>query len=163
MRLSIIVAVAENGVIGRSNDLPWRLPADLKRFKRLTLDHHLLLGRKTFDAIGRPLPGRKMVVISRRRPVLPAGVQLAASLSRAIEIAEHSGDDEAFVGGGAQIYLQALPLADRIYLTRLETSFDGDAFFPELGLTEWRRVSQEHHEADDDNPWPYSFEIYEPS
>jgi dihydrofolate reductase len=163
MKLAIIVAVAENGVIGRGNDLPWHLSADLKRFKRLTMGHHLLLGRKTFESIGRPLPGRKMVVISRGRPDLPAGVTLADSLHQAIEIAESNGEKEAFVAGGAEIYKLALPQADRVYLTRVCSSFDGDVTFPEFQEADWKLVSREDHEGDAVNPIAYSFLVYDRS
>ena len=161
MRLSIIVAVAENGVIGRDNDLPWYLPADLQRFKKLTMGHHLLMGRKTFEAIGRALPGRKTVVISRGRPNLPEGVQLAGSLEEALALAAASGEDEAFVAGGAQIYHLALPRADRLYLTRIQAAIEGDTRFPELVAAEWRLVSQEDHEPDGKNNFAHSFLVYD--
>ena len=161
MRTSIIVAVAENGVIGRDDDLPWHLSADLKRFKRLTMGHHLLLGRKTFEAIGRPLPGRHMVVISRGRPELPPEITVAGSLEEGIEMAKRAGDQEAFVAGGAQIYALALPLADRIYLTRIHQEFAGDAEFPDLDEDDWIPVEHEHHQADEINPFGYSFLILE--
>jgi dihydrofolate reductase len=130
MRLSIIAAVADNGVIGRDNALPWRLSADLRRFKVLTLGHHLLMGRKTFESIGSVLPGRTTVVISRGRPALPPGVLLAHSIDEAVAMARASGDFEAFVAGGAEIYELALPVADRLYLTRVHTITDGDIRFP---------------------------------
>ena len=161
MKLSIIVAVAENGVIGRGKDLPWHLSADLKRFKDLTMGHHLLLGRKTFESIGRPLPGRTMVVISRGRSDLPAGVILADSLDHAVEIAESNSDEEAFVAGGAEIYKLALPQADRVYMTRVRDSFEGDVTFPEFQEADWRLVSREDHEADAVNPIAYSFLVYD--
>lgn len=161
MRLSIIVAVADNGVIGRDNDLPWRLSADLQRFKTLTMGHHLLMGRKTFASLGRALPGRTMVVISRGQPSLPAGVRLAHSLDEAVEMARSNGDDEAFVAGGAEIYAQALPTADRLYLTRVHTSCEGDTLFPAWEQDEWRQVSREDRPADDRNAHPYSFLVYE--
>lgn len=161
MKISIIVAVAENGIIGRDNDLPWHLSADLRRFKRLTMGHHLLLGRKTYEAIGRPLPGRHMVVISRGRPELPAAVARVSSLEEGIELARLAGEQEVFIAGGAQIYRVALPLADRIYLTRVHREFDGDARFPEIENASWTVVDQEHHQADNDHAPAYSFEILE--
>lgn len=160
MKLSIIVAVADNGVIGRGDDLPWRLPADLARFKNLTMGHHLLLGRKTFESIGRPLPGRTMVVISRASPELPVGVVLANSLEQAIQIARAAGDEEAFVAGGAEIYRLALPRADRLYLTLVHGTFEGDTSFPGWDEASWKLVSQEDHAADGVNPLPYSFLVY---
>lgn len=148
MKLSIIVAAADNRVIGRDNDLPWHLAADLKRFKHLTMGHHLIMGRKTFEAIGRPLPGRTMVVISRGSPRLPDGVAMASSLKQAIELARSAGESEAFVAGGAQIYELALPIADRLYLTRIHQSFSGDAFFPAMNENQWELVEREDHAAD---------------
>ena len=160
MKLSIIVAVSDNGVIGRDNDLPWRLSADLKRFKALTLGHHLLMGRKTFESIGAVLPGRTMVVISRGQPSLPPGVHLAHSFEEAVGLARSNGDDEAFVAGGAEIYAQALPAADRLYLTRVHTDSEGDTLFPTWQANEWQEVFREDHPADDRNAHPYSFLVY---
>lgn len=160
MKVSIIVATADNRVIGLKNDLPWHLSADLKRFKRLTMGHHLLMGRKTFEAIGRPLPGRSMVVISRGNPVLPEGVALATSLDEAIGLARSAGDTEAFVAGGAQIYTLALPIADRLYLTRIHRSFPGDAYFPEMQQDQWRLLERQDHVAEPGGV-SYSFLNYE--
>lgn len=161
MRISIIVAVADNGVIGRDNDLPWHLSADLRRFKRLTMGHHLLLGRKTFAAIGRPLPGRHMVVISRGTPELPAGVALVSSLAAGIDLARRGGDDEVFIAGGAQIYSLALPLTERIYMTRVHQEFAGDTHLPDLDEDQWTVVDREHHQPDEKNPLGYSFLVLE--
>jgi dihydrofolate reductase len=161
MRVSIIVAVAANGVIGAGERLPWRLPADLARFKKLTMGHHLLMGRKTFESIGRALPGRRTVVISRHRPQLPDQVLLARSLEEAVEIARQGGDDEAFVAGGGQIYRLALPVADRLYLTRVGEEFNGDTRFAEPSPDDWRQISREDHEPDDRNPYAYSFIVFE--
>jgi dihydrofolate reductase len=132
MKLSLIVAIADNGVIGRDQDLPWRLSSDLRRFKRLTMGHHLLMGRKTIDSIGRALPGRSMVAISRGRPPLPEGIARASSLEEAIDVARRGGDDEAFIAGGAEIFRQSLPLADRLYLTRVHAPVAGDIRFAEI-------------------------------
>jgi len=159
MKLSIIAAIATNWVIGRDNDLPWRISADLKRFKKVTMGHHLLLGRKTFEAIGRPLPGRTMVVISRGLPTLPDGVLLADSIEAAIELAAGRGDDEAFVAGGAEIYTLALPLADRLYLTRIEAPFEGEARFPEFDESGWSVTYEEAHPANHTDSWRYKFLI----
>ena len=161
MRLSIIVAVADNGIIGSGDGLPWRLSADLKRFKSLTMGHHLLMGRKTFDSIGTALPGRQTVVISRGQPTLPAGVLLANSLEEAVELARSNGDEEAFVAGGAQIYAQALPVADRIFLTRVHARPEGDTLFPTWEESQWREVSREDHGADYRNEYDYSFHLFE--
>lgn len=161
MILSIIVASADNGVIGRDGGLPWRLPADLRRFKRLTLGHHLLMGRRTFESVGRPLPGRTTVVITRRPDWRVEGVTVARSFREATSVARRAGEDEAFVAGGAQVYREALSSADRIYWTRVRGVFPGDTFFPEPDLTRWELVEEEDHEADEANPHPFRFLFYE--
>ena len=157
MRISCIVAVAANGVIGNDNDLPWHLSADLKRFKRLTTGHHLLLGRKTFEAIGRALPGRVMVVVSRGRPQLPEGVVLVSSLAEGLELARQSGEEEIFIAGGAQIYEAALPLTQRLYLTRIHQEFAGDTSFPIFDENGWTEIERQDHARDDETPFDYSF------
>jgi len=160
MIVSIIAALSANNVIGRNNGLPWHLSADLKRFKSLTLGHHLLIGRKTFESLDRPLPGRTIVVITRDRSFAADGVLAAPSVERAIELARL--DPEVFIGGGAQIFEQTIHRADRMYLTRIHAEIDGDAFFPEFDdVTEWILVDVEHHEADEKNDYPYSFLTYE--
>lgn len=161
MRLSLIVAVSDNGTIGRGNDLPWRLPDDFRRFKAVTMGHHLLMGRKTWESIGRPLPGRTTVVISRRRLELPAGVKLAASVDESVEMAAAAGDDEAFVAGGAEIYRQLLARADRLYLTRVHADVAGDVAFPEFDPSEWRLVVCEKRPVDERHSLPFSFLVYE--
>ena len=163
MRLSIIVAVAENGVIGRGGTLPWHLSADLKRFRELTMGHTIVMGRRTWESIGRPLAGRRMIVVSRQ-PGFSMGfdeVQTAASLDEAIAAAQRAGDDEAFVVGGAAIYREALPRADRLYLTQVHAAIDGDTRFPDHDLNGWRLVESTHHDADAKNNHPFSFEVYE--
>ena len=161
MKLSIIAAIASNGVIGRGNDLPWHLSEDLKRFKRLTMGHHLIMGRKTFESIGRPLPGRSMIVISRRKRPLPEGVQLADSLEAAVGMASDQGEDEAFVAGGAEIYALALPKADRLYLTRIEAAFDGDTYFPDIDDAVWKITREQRFPASRNAPWDFRFQILE--
>lgn len=140
-RLTLIAARARNGVIGINNELPWHLPEDLRHFRQQTTGHTVLMGRKTWESIGRPLPGRRMVVISRQQLDLPEGVTLAASLEEAI--ARHQADDELFVIGGAQIYAQAMPLADRILLTEIDLEPEGDAFFPAPPPADWEAVSRQ--------------------
>jgi dihydrofolate reductase len=159
MTTSIIVAVAENGVIGRDNALPWRLSADMKRFKVLTMGHHLVVGRKTWESIGRPLPGRKMIVVSRRGLEAPPEVAVARSIDEAIALA--APGEEVFIAGGAEIYRESVGRADRLYLTRVHAAPSGDAFFPELDLSQWRTVSSERHEADEKNDSPYDFVVLE--
>ena len=159
MRLSIIAAMSANRVIGSNNDLPWRLPADWKRFKSLTMGHHLIMGRKTFESIGQPLPGRTTIVITRQTGFAPARVLVAHSIDQALQLV--AGDNEVFVFGGAQIYQQMLPRADRLYLTSIHEEFEGDTNFPEFEESDWLLISEETQEPDEKNPYPYSFLIYE--
>lgn len=163
MTVSLIVAVSSNGVIGRDGGLPWYLPGDLRHFKRTTMGHHLIIGRRTWEEVGQPLPGRTMVVVTRSRRFAPSGVQVAPSVEQALELA--AGDDEPFIGGGAEIYRIALAhdLVDRIYLTQIHAEVAGDTFFPDIDFDAWELVSEEHHEADEKNEFPYSFLIYESS
>jgi dihydrofolate reductase len=164
MTVSIIAILAANDVIGRDNKLPWHMPADLKRFKALTMGHHLIMGRKTFDSIGKPLPGRINVVVTRNVDFSPEGVAVARSLEEAIGKAEAAGDDEIFIAGGAEIFAQALHRAGRMHLTRLHAEFEGDTFFPEFDdVNEWKLVDAEHFEPDEKNAYPYSFLTYERS
>ena len=144
MRLSIIAAMSANRVIGNNNNLPWRLPADLKRFKSLTMGHHLIMGRKTFESIGQPLPGRTTVVITHQTGFAPEGVLVAHSIDQALHVV--AGDDEVFVAGGAQIYQQMLPRADRLYLTSIHAEFEGDTNFPEFEESDWQLISEEDYE-----------------
>ena len=161
MKISIIVAIADNGVIGHDNDLPWRLSADLQRFKALTLGHHLLLGRKTFDSIGRALPGREMIVISRGTPTLPDGVHLAASVIDGIKRARSRGEEELFVAGGASIYAVTLTECDRIYLTRVHADVAGKVLFPKVEWSRWNEASRQEIPADDRNEYPTTFSVYD--
>lgn len=161
MTVSLIVAVSSNGAIGRDGGLPWYLPADLKHFKRTTMGHHLIIGRRTWEEVGKPLPGRTMVVVTRSRRFAPEGAHVVRSVEEALEVA--AGDDEPFIGGGSQIYRMALArdLVDRIYLTRIHADVEGDTVFPDVNYDEWELVSEEHHEADEKNEFDYSFLIYE--
>jgi dihydrofolate reductase len=161
MPVSLIVAVSSNGTIGRDGGLPWHLPADLKHFKRTTMGHHLIVGRRTWEEVGEPLPGRTMIVVTRSRSFSPEGAHVVRSVEEALALA--ADDDEPFIGGGSQIYRIALArdLVDRIYLTRIHAEIDGDTSFPDFDLDEWILVSEEHHEADDKNEFPYSFLVYE--
>ena len=160
MIASIIAALSANNVIGRNNGLPWHLSADLKRFKALTLGHHLLIGRKTYESLDRPLPGRTVVVITHDHDFAADGVLTAPSVERALELARL--DPEVFIGGGSQIFEQTIHRADRMYLTRIHAEIEGDTFFPEFDdVTEWNLVDVEHHEADEKNDYPYSFLTYE--
>jgi dihydrofolate reductase len=156
MNLGIIVAMSENGVIGIENRLPWRLPADSRRFKALTMGHHLIMGRRTWESIGRPLPGRTSVVVTRNRALaVPAGVLLVQSLDEALQAC--AGDDAPFVIGGTELYRAALAVATRIELTVIEHHFDGDAHMPEFDRAHWRLQASERHT---DAEWPYRFETW---
>lgn len=163
MRTSIIVAVSENGVIGRGGKLPWRLSADLQRFKQLTMGHTVIMGRRTWESIGRALPGRKMVVVTRQPDyrIEVAGVAKAASLTAAIEFARAAGDEEAFVIGGAELYREALAKAQRLYYTRVLAAVEGDTRFPTINWDEWRLIETINHPADAKNDYPCAFEVYE--
>lgn len=162
MKLSIIAALSTNNVIGRNNDIPWRLSTDLKRFKALTMGHHLLMGRKTYESVGRPLPGRVTVVITRQEGFAPEGVTVVHSLEEAIRVAAAANDAEAFIAGGAEIYQQSMHRADRMYLTRVHADVEGDTFFPDFDdVSEWRLTDAEHFDADEKNEHPFSFLTYE--
>ncbi len=157
MKLSLIVAANLEGVIGKDNQLLWRLPEDLKRFKRLTMGSPILMGRKTFDSIGKPLPGRTSLVITRNSAFHCDGVVTCASLEEAVEKARSTGAEEAFVIGGGEIYARALPLADRIYLTRVYNHAGGDTFFSIPDEHQWTVVSREFHQADDRHACDFEF------
>jgi len=157
--LSIIAAVSQNNALGKENKLLWHLPADLKRLKSLTMGHHLIMGRKTFESLGKPLPGRPHVVISRQKDFKPEGVTVVDSLEKAIEFATE--DEEAFIFGGGEIYRLALPHVKKIYLTRVKEAFDGDTYFPEINLNEWQLIKCENFLPDEKNLFFYSFEEYE--
>lgn len=163
MRISIIVAVAENSVIGRGGQLPWKLSADLQRFKRLTMGHTIIMGRRTWESIGRPLPGRRTVIVSRQPNyrVDEAAVLVASSLEQALKVAEESNDDEAFIVGGAELYRLTLAQADRLYVTRVATSADGDIFFPGVDWSRWNLIDTSRHDADEKNEYAATFEVYE--
>jgi dihydrofolate reductase len=160
MILSIIAILSDNNVIGRNNRLPFRQSTDLKRFKSLTMGHHLLMGRKTYESLDLSLAGRTIIVITRDRDFHPDGILTANSVERAIDMARL--DDEPFIAGGAQIYEQAIHRADRMYLTRVHTEIEGDAYFPEFDdVMEWNLVDAEHCDADEKNQYPYSFLTYD--
>ena len=157
-RISIISALAKNRTIGIHNTLPWRLPEDLKYFKALTLGHHILMGRKTWESIGKPLPGRTTVIITRGDTPAPEGVKIAHSLQQAIALC--GNDMEIFFVGGAELYAQALPLVDRLYLTEIQTEVEGDAWFPNYDRAHWREVSRDRRH-DEANGMAYHFVVYD--
>jgi dihydrofolate reductase len=158
-RVSIVAALARNRAIGRNNTMPWRLPEDLKRFKRLTMGHAVIMGRKTFESIGSALPGRSNIVITRSRDWSPPGCIVAHSLDAALAAVDLSR--EAFVIGGAQIYALALPLTQRLHMTEIARDFEGDTFFPEFDRSQWREISRERHAAAGAEGFDYAFVEYE--
>jgi dihydrofolate reductase len=158
-RLSVIVAMARNRVIGADGAIPWHLPEELKRFKRLTLGHHIIMGRKTWESIGRLLPGRTTVIVTRQRGYRVPGAKLAHSLDEAI--AACGADDEIFVIGGAELYAQALGRAGRLYLTTVNAEVPGDTLMPEVAAGDWREVSAESFPADERHPYSFRCVTYE--
>lgn len=165
MKVSLIVAVADNGCIGINNALPWYLPEDLKYFKRVTMGKPIIMGRKTFESIGKPLPGRTNIVITHNRDYLRDGIKVVTSLDEAIQMAESvaevDGQEEVMVIGGAGIYALCLPRADRLYYTKVHAAIHGDAFFPSVNWNEWNLLAQEDHSASGNNPYDYSFCVYD--
>lgn len=161
MKLSIIVAISDNNVIGKDNSLLWRLSGDMQFFKKMTTGHHIIMGRKTFESMGkRLLPNRTSIVVTRNSKYkLPKGGMRASSIKDAIR--KISNETEAFVIGGEQIYKMAIEYVDTLYITRVHHSFGGDAFFPEYDKSQWKLVSSEHHKADEKNEYDYTFETYQ--
>lgn len=158
MIVSVIVAMSEEGVIGRDGRLPWHLPDDLREFKRLTMGHVLVMGRQTFESVGRALPGRRSIVLTRRGDVCPPGVETAPSLEAAFDLA--AGAPEVFVAGGAAVYRAALPRADRLYVTVVHAHVAGDVRFPPLDWNAWRLEGETHHPADAHHAFPFTFRRY---
>ncbi|HQW19559.1 MAG TPA: dihydrofolate reductase [Rhodocyclaceae bacterium] len=158
-RLVLIAALAKDRVIGIDNQMPWQLPEDLKRFKALTLGHPIIMGRKTWESLGRPLPGRSNIVVSRNPGYAAPGASVVHSLKEAIALAAGSGAENVFVIGGAEIYRQALPLAWRLELTEIAADFPGDAYFPEFDTRAWLEISRERHHST--NGFDYAFVTYE--
>jgi dihydrofolate reductase len=162
MILSAIVATDRNGVIGKDDDIPWHLPADLKYFKRRTLNHHIIMGRKTFESIGRPLPKRTNIIVTRNPFFIASNCLVAGSLESAIELARSNGEEEAFIIGGGMIYEQSIPLIERLYLTEVDAEVEnGEVFFPKLDPALWTEVSSESHQPDEKNPHAYTFKVLE--
>ncbi|MEZ5490096.1 MAG: dihydrofolate reductase [Gammaproteobacteria bacterium] len=165
MKLSLICAMDENMVIGRNNSLPWHLPEDLKYFKRTTMGKCIIMGRKTYESIGKPLPGRTNIIVTRSRDYEVENARVVDSLTDALELAENiafiDGTDEAFIIGGAELYKHALPFIDRLHITMVHAEVDGDTYFPDFDVSEWEEVGKEHFEADEYNPYPYSICVFE--
>lgn len=162
MRILLIAAVANNGVIGKENDLVWRIPTDFKRFKALTSGNYILMGRKTFESLGKPLPNRTHLVITRNPNYsVPEGHHVFASVEDAFIYCNKIGVDDLYVIGGGEIYKQTISMADELVITEVDASPEGDAFFPEIDPKIWKEVSREEHPADEKNEFPFSFVDYE--
>jgi dihydrofolate reductase len=160
-RISLIAAMSENRVIGIYNKLPWHLPADLRHFRRLTTGHPVIMGRRNYESIGKPLPNRTNIVVTRNPDYRAAGCLVTHSLDDAMNSA--GNDSEIFIIGGAEIYRQAFDRANRIFITLIHARIEGDTYFPEFEGPPWREISRERHERDENNPYSFSFLIYERS
>jgi dihydrofolate reductase len=156
--ITIIAAIAKNNALGKDNQLIWHLPADLKRFKKVTMGHHIIMGRKTFDSLGKPLPNRTTIIITRNKNYSQEGCIIVHSLQEAIEAAK--ADENPYILGGAEIYKQALEIADKLDLTFVHHQFEADVFFPEIDLNIWKESSREDCKADEKNNYNYSFVTY---
>jgi len=154
MTISIIVAIGENHAIGKNNQLLWHMPNDLKHFKDVTSGRTIIMGRKTFDSVGKPLPRRRNIVVTRQDITIP-GCEVVKSIEDGIALC--TDEDEVFIGGGAEIYRQAMHLTNRIYLTVIHHAFDADTFFPEIDKNEWKETERENYQPDEKNAFPYSF------
>ncbi|MBL4821447.1 MAG: dihydrofolate reductase [Gammaproteobacteria bacterium] len=165
MHLSIICAMDEDMVIGRNNSLPWHLPEDLKHFRRTTMGKSIIMGRKTFESIGKPLAGRTNIIVTRNRDYEADNARIVNSLTEAVELAENiafiDGSEEAFIIGGAELYEGALPLVNRMHLTMVHAKVEGDTWFPDFDASQWEEVSSISYDEDEINPYPYSICRYE--
>jgi dihydrofolate reductase len=161
MIVSQVVAISENNAIGKDNKLIWHLPADLKHYKNKTMGHHMIMGRKTWESIGRLLPGRQTVIITRDKDYKVEGAYVVHSLQEALEVAKKNNDTEACIVGGAEIFRQAMDLTDKIYLTVVHETFEADTFYPPLDPAKWKLTQKEDHQPDEKNKYSYSFCEYE--
>jgi len=164
MDISFIAAVARNGIIGRNNDLPWKLPDDMKFFMQTTRGHHVIMGRRNYDSLHekyKPLPDRVNIVVTRQKEFHAPGCIVVHNIRDGIDHAARAGESELFVIGGAEIYKLAFPWATRLYLTEIHADVDGDTFFPEFDKREWKEVSRQPHAADEKHRYPFDIVIYE--
>jgi dihydrofolate reductase len=157
--ITLIAAVAENNAIGKNNQLLWHLPADFKRFKEITTGHYIVMGRKTFESFPKPLPNRTHIVISRQKNYKPEGCIVVPSLEKALEISPKN--EEVFIIGGGEIYKQSIAIANKLDITKVHQSFDGDVFFPEIDPKIWKLTSEKFHKKDEKNNFDFSFQIFE--
>lgn len=158
MIISLVVAKSKNNVIGKNNQLPWHLPADLKHFKKITMGKPIIMGRKTFDSIGKPLPGRRNIIITRNKNYSAKGCDIFYSIDEAFNALKN--ETEVMIIGGANLYLQTLMRASCIYLTEIDVTIEGDAFFPALPVNEWKLISEEKFPADEKNSYAYRFQVW---
>ena len=164
MIISLIAALSENFVIGKNNDLPWRLPDDMKYFMQTSKGHHCIMGRKNYDSIPdkfRPLPNRTNIVVTRQKNFKAPGCIVVNSIDKALEIARSNGEEEAFIIGGAEIYRQGMEVTQRMYLTEINATIEGDTHFPEFKKEEWKEVKRSHHPTDDKHQYAFDFVVYE--
>lgn len=161
MKISLIVAASENNVIGKDNDLPWKLPNDMKFFVRTTKGHHILMGRKNLESFGKLLPNRTNILLTRDQGYEFEGAEIFFDLERAIDFARSNGENELMIIGGGEIYRQSLPFADHIYLTRVHAEIEGDVYFPELDPSIWELTSEERHEKDEKHNFSFTFQQFE--
>jgi len=161
MNISCIVAVANNNVIGKDNDIPWYLPADLKYFKKVTLGHHILMGRNCYESIGRPLPKRTNVIITRDPYFIASNCLITHSIQEALEVAYDNGEKDVMIIGGGTIYQQTQDLWDTLYVTEVDLNVDGDVFFPKINKDDWKLIESDAHLPDEKNEYPYVFKKYE--
>lgn len=162
MIISSIVAISNNNAIGIDNDLPWHMPADLKFFKETTLGHYILMGRKSFDSVGRPLPGRTNIVVTRNKEFSNSQLKIVHSISDGILLAIEAKQEQLFILGGSNIYTQTMHIANRLYVTKINTHIpNATAFFPEIDLDVWTLISEDPHQADEANPFDYNFCVYD--
>lgn len=160
MIISAIVAMSRNRVIGKDNKIPWHLPADLKYFKKTTLNHHIILGRKCYESIGRPLPKRTNIIVTRNKKYEAEGCIIVGSIEEALEFSRNQAQAEVFIVGGGQIYKQSMELWDKLYLTEVAIEAEGDIYFPEVIDEQWFVVSEELYVSDKKNPYDYIFKVY---
>lgn len=163
MVISIIAAVAKNGVIGKANDLPWRLPDDMKFFMQTTSGHHVIMGRKNYESLPekfKPLPNRTNIVVTRQENFSAPGCTVVHELNDGINLAKTNGERELFIIGGAEIYKLALPITDTLYLTEIDAEIDGDTFFPERKKQDWKEISRQHHPSDAKHKFAFDFVVY---
>jgi dihydrofolate reductase len=160
MIISTIVATAHNNVIGANNNIPWYLPADLQYFKKITLNHHIIMGRNCYESIGKPLPKRTNIIVTRDAFFISSNCLIARSIDEALSLANENNEEEVFIIGGGQIYDQTQELWDKIYLTEVDLVVKGDVYFPTINLNEWQVISEENHSKDEKNEYNYSFKVY---